>query len=97
MNIENTANKNQGRRSMQEILVVLGKRIRSERNQNGFSQEGFAAECGLHRTEMGSLERGKTIPRLDTLLLVSQHLGLSVSDLLQGLSHEQEKVEDRDG
>jgi transcriptional regulator with XRE-family HTH domain len=70
---------------MQEVLCELGKRIRSERRQKGFSQEGFAAECGLHRTEMGSLERGKTIPRLDTLLLVSQHLGLSVSDLLQGI------------
>jgi transcriptional regulator with XRE-family HTH domain len=59
MNSEKTANKNQGRRSMQEILVVLGKRIRRERNQNGFSQEGFATECGLHRTEMGSLERAR--------------------------------------
>jgi len=31
------------------------------------------------------LERGKTIPRLDTLLIVSENLGLSVSELLQGI------------
>jgi transcriptional regulator with XRE-family HTH domain len=35
---------------------------------------------------MGLLERGKSIPRLDTLLTVAEHLGVSVSELLQGLS-----------
>ena len=51
------------------------------------SQEGFAEICGLHRTEMGLLERGKTIPRLDTLLIVSEHLEMEISDLLEGLKH----------
>ena len=85
MSSEKTASENQVRRSMQEILLALGERIRSERKGKGFSQEGFAEVCGLHRTEMGLLERGKTIPRLDTLLLVSQHLDLPVSELLQGI------------
>jgi DNA-binding transcriptional regulator YiaG len=50
MKSQKTANKNQGRRSMQEILVVPGKRIRSERERKRMSQEGFAELCGLHRT-----------------------------------------------
>jgi transcriptional regulator with XRE-family HTH domain len=78
MTAEQPTSESQKHHSLEEILLVLGERIRSERKQRGFSQEGFAAECGLHRTEMGSLERGKTIPRLDTLLLVSQHLGLAL-------------------
>jgi transcriptional regulator with XRE-family HTH domain len=85
MNSEKTASKNQRRRSTQEILYELGERIRTNRKGKGMSQEGFADFRGLHRTEMGLLECAKTIPRLDTLLLVSQHLGLSVSDLLQGI------------
>src|SRR5260370_650452 len=60
------------RQSMQQILQLLGRRIRSERQRKSMSQEGFAEICGLHRTEMGLLERGKTIPRLDTLLIVSE-------------------------
>jgi len=76
---------NERRRPMQEILQLLGRRIRSERQRKGLSQEGFAGTCGLHRTEMGLLERGKTIPRLDTLLIVSVHLELSVSEFLQGI------------
>jgi len=71
--------------SIEQLLLAFGERIRNGRKQKGLSQEDFAAECGLHRTEMGLLERGKTIPRLDTLLLVSQHLGLAVSELLRGI------------
>ncbi len=33
---------------------------------------------------MGLLERAKTIPSLDTLLIVSGHLGLPLSELLRG-------------
>jgi transcriptional regulator with XRE-family HTH domain len=77
---------NQQRRlAIQGILHMLGKRICRERKGKGFSQEGFADACGLHRTQMGLLERGKAIPRLDTLLLVSKPLGLSVSELLRGI------------
>ncbi len=75
------------RQSMQQILQLLGRRIRSERQRKSMSQEGFAEICGLHRTEMGLLERGKTIPRLDTLLIVSEHLEMEISDLLEGLKH----------
>ena len=85
MTADHAIRKNQGSRSMQEILEMIGRRIRSERKGKAFSQEGFAEVCGLHRTEMGPLERGKTVSRLDTLLIVSQCLGLPVSELLQGL------------
>jgi transcriptional regulator with XRE-family HTH domain len=85
MTADQAIRKSQESRSMQEILEMLGKRIRSERKGKGLSQEGFADVCGLHRTEVGLLERGKTIPRLDTLLLVSQPLDLPISELLQGI------------
>jgi transcriptional regulator with XRE-family HTH domain len=87
MSEEQATRENLPRHSLQEILLTLGKRIRSERQRMGLSQEGFAGVCDLHRTEMGLLERGKTIPRLDTLLIVSRHLEVPVSELLQGLEH----------
>jgi transcriptional regulator with XRE-family HTH domain len=76
-------------RAMQELLRALGKRICSRRAEKGFSQEDFAEACDLHRTEMGLLERGKSTPRLDTLLSLAEGLGISVSELLQGLSRGQ--------
>jgi DNA-binding XRE family transcriptional regulator len=38
-------------------LIKLGNRIRELRKDRGFSQEAFAAEVGLDRTYMGSIER----------------------------------------
>ena len=55
---------NEESRSMQQILQLLGRRIRSERQRKGLSQEGFAGACGLHRIEMGLLERGKDDPEV---------------------------------
>jgi len=75
------------RQSMQEILLTLGNRMRSLRERKGISQEAFADVCGLHRTAVGLIECGKSIPRLDTLLLVAEHLGVTVSALLKGLKH----------
>jgi transcriptional regulator with XRE-family HTH domain len=87
MTVDQVNKESQAPHSLQEILLTLGKRIRSERQRKSLSQEGFAGVCGLHRTEMGLLERGKTVPRLDTLLIVSDHLGLPLSELLRGLKH----------
>ncbi len=72
---------------MHEILLTLGNRLRSMRERKGISQETFADICGLHRTAVGLLERGKSIPRLDTLLALAEHLGVAVSELLEGLKH----------
>jgi transcriptional regulator with XRE-family HTH domain len=85
MSKEKTASYNLGGRSSEETLLALARRIRSEREQKGVSQEDFAEDCGLHRTAIGLLGRGKSIPRLDTLLLVARGLGLSVSELLRGI------------
>ncbi len=70
---------------MQEILETLGQRMRQLRERERVSQEDFADYCGLHRTAVSMLERGKTIPRLDTLLIVSRALGVTVSRLLRGI------------
>ncbi len=75
------------RNSIQEILLTLDNRMRSLSERKEMSQESFADVCGLHRTAVGMLERGRSIPRLDTLLIVSVHLGVAVSELLEGLKH----------
>jgi len=77
----------ESRNSMQEILLTMGNRMRSLRERKEMSQETFADVCGVHRTAVGLRERGRSIPRLDTLLIVSEHLGVAVSELLEGLRH----------
>lgn len=51
--------------------------LRRRRARAGLSQEALAYICGLHRTEVSLLERGKRSPRLETIVILSRGLELS--------------------
>jgi transcriptional regulator with XRE-family HTH domain len=70
---------------MQQTLLALAERIKALRDKTDFSQEDFADHCGLHRTQMSLLERGKRVPSLRTLQAVADGLDISLSDLLKGV------------
>jgi transcriptional regulator with XRE-family HTH domain len=70
---------------MQQVLTALGKRMRELRAKQKFSQEAFADHCGLHRTAMSLIERGKRVPSLRTLLTISSGFGITLSELLRGV------------
>lgn len=66
----------------------IGKRIRHFRKQAGLSQEEAGIRASLHRTEIGLLERGERLPRVDTLIKVAGALGVSAGELLEGITWE---------
>jgi transcriptional regulator with XRE-family HTH domain len=68
-----------------EILKALGQRIRELRSKQGYSQESFADHCGVHRTFMGTIERGESNLSFSNLVKVSKGLGITLSELLSGL------------
>jgi transcriptional regulator with XRE-family HTH domain len=68
-----------------EILKALGQRIRELRSKQGYSQESFADHCGVHRTFMGTIERGESNLSFSNLVKVSEGLGITLSELLSGL------------
>ncbi len=70
---------------MQQVLHALGRRMRALRAKQGFSQEAFADHCGLHRVAVGLIERGRRVPSLKTLLIISMGFKISLSDLLKGV------------
>ena len=67
------------------ILRALGQRIRELRSAQGYSQEGFADKCGVHRTFMGTIERGESNLSFQNILKVATTLGISLSTLFLNL------------
>jgi transcriptional regulator with XRE-family HTH domain len=70
---------------VQEILTALGQRIRELRLKQGYSQEAFADRCGVHRTFMGTIERGESNVSFQNLVKVSKALDITLAQLVSGV------------
>lgn len=60
----------------------LGIAIRQLRVHLELSQEELADKCGLHRTYIGSVERGERNIAIDNVIKLSVALNCSVSDII---------------
>ncbi len=65
-----------------KTLVEFGKRVRAYRSKITVSQEALAEQCGLHRTYIGSVERGERNVSLLNLTKIAKALGVSPADLI---------------
>ena len=64
-------------------LQKISDRIRTLRQEGGYSQESFAYECELDRTYIGSVERGERNISAINLRKIAMTLGIEVSELLK--------------
>ena len=70
------------RRPSRELTQILADNLRAYRKSNGISQEELAGMCELHRTYVGSVERGERNVTLSTLAALAAALNVSVPELL---------------
>ncbi len=70
------------RKPSENLRQILAGNIRSLRRNRRLSQEALAEVCGLHRTYVGSVERGERNVTLSTLEAFSEALGVPVIELL---------------
>ncbi|MFO1045234.1 MAG: helix-turn-helix transcriptional regulator [Planctomycetaceae bacterium] len=68
-----------------DILERFGQRVRELRKEQGYSQEGFGAACGLDRTYIGGIERGERNVALRNIEVIAQTLGMTLAELLVDL------------
>lgn len=66
-----------------ELNAVVAKNIRRFRKANGLSQEQLADICGLHRTYIGSVERGERNLTLNSLERIAVGLNRTPIELMQ--------------
>ena len=61
----------------------VGRNLKKYRKEAGFSQEGLALECGLHRTYVSGVERGVRNPTVVVLEQIAKPLGIPSWRLLE--------------
>jgi len=70
------------------VAKRFGENLARCRKRAGISQEELSFLASLHRTQIGQLERGTRLPRIDTVIKLAGSLGVEPAQLLDGLSWE---------
>lgn len=66
----------------QHFLRELGDRIRNIRQAQGLTQADLGKRCGLHRTFVGSVERGERNLSILNLRLIARKLQVKIEELV---------------
>ncbi len=75
-----------------KMLKALGSRVRELRLKAGYSQEAFADHCGVHRTFMGTVERGESNLSFYNLVKIAMGLEITLSKLLSSIEQRATRV-----
>ena len=73
-------------RIKQKELIAIGQRIRSAREQQGYSQEEFAEYVGISRSHYGCIERGQFAVSLPKLIDIAVALNIEVGALFPSIT-----------
>jgi transcriptional regulator with XRE-family HTH domain len=68
-----------------KLAERFGKTLFLTRRRACLSQEELAFYADLHRTEIGHLENGRRVARIDTLVKLAGVLEVATDDLLEGI------------
>ena len=69
-------------RIKENILKDFGSKVQSHRERIGISQERLAEMANVHRTYIGTVERGETNITLYNMYKLADALGINVKELL---------------
>lgn len=68
------------------ILKKFGKNVKKIRVSKALSQEQLAEITNLHRTYIGSIERGERNVSLQNIVIIAKSLECKITDLFQGIT-----------
>jgi transcriptional regulator with XRE-family HTH domain len=66
----------------ERIRAAFGSLLRAKRQELGISQEELAFRSGLHRTYVGSVERGERNLSLENIFVFSKVIGCHPRELI---------------
>ena len=68
---------------MQAVYRKIGRNIRALRTAKGWTQDLLADKSGLHRAHIGEIERGDTNMTVQTLKILADTLGTTLTELVK--------------
>lgn len=69
----------------EEVAIKFGENLLRCRRRADLSQEELGVRASLHRTEIGLLENGKRVARIDTLIQLAGAMSIPPGQLLEGI------------
>jgi transcriptional regulator with XRE-family HTH domain len=73
------------KQALTKIIKQFGNNLRAKRLKAGLSQEALAQLAELHRTYVGSVERGERNISLLNIVKLAKALGIPATNLLKGV------------
>lgn len=67
------------------VAIRFGQNLARARRRAALSQEELGVRASLHRTEIGLLEHGRRVARIDTLIQIAGALSVDPAELLEGI------------
>ncbi len=74
--------------SAHPLAQALGDRVRAERQRRELTLEDLSALAEVHWTNLGKIERGQSIPGLETVVRIAVALNLDPAALVTGFGAE---------
>ena len=65
-----------------KLQIAIGNRIRALREAKGISQQNFAHDCEIEKSNYHRIEAGNTNPTIYTLHRIAFNLGITLSELV---------------
>ena len=70
----------------------FGANLKRFRTEKGFSQEAFAAQIGVHVTNLSKYERNKSVPSLEIAEKMATALDISLDEMVYGQQNEKARI-----
>lgn len=75
--------------SLEKNLATI---LRKNRLKCGLTQEELADQCGVDRTYISMLERGKRKPTLNVLFKICENIGVKPSDFIKEIEDIMDRI-----
>jgi transcriptional regulator with XRE-family HTH domain len=69
----------------EKVAFRFGYNLRRCRVLAGLSQEELGERASLHRTEVGKLEKGERLARIDTVIRLAGAMAIRPEELIEGI------------